>query len=185
MTQQIKKVARTAASEQARKLLSAVHQKLGTVPNILATMAHSASALEAYLAFGDALGKGIFDLKTRELIALTVAGQNGCDYCASAHTAIAKAAGVSADDASLALSGGSEDLRTAAILGFARKVVDQRGFIDGADLEHIREAGLGESEIVELVANVSINIFTNYFNHIAGTEIDFPVVKAGTVSTAA
>ena len=56
----------------------------------------------------------------REQIALTVAGENSCDYCASAHTAIARANGVNAQEAANNLSGESSDSRTAAILGFAK-----------------------------------------------------------------
>jgi hypothetical protein len=32
-------------------------------------------------------------------------------------------------------------------------------------------------EIVELVANVALTIFTNYLNELVGTDIDFPVVR--------
>lgn len=34
----------------------------------------------------------------------------------------------------------------------------------------------GLSEVAEIVANVALNIFTNYFNHVAGTVVDFPAV---------
>ena len=35
-------------------------------------------------------------------------------------------------------------------------------------------AGFSEGEVAEIVANVALNIFTNYFNHVAETEVDFP-----------
>ena len=40
------------------------------------------------------------------------------------------------------------------------------------------ESGYSSAEIVEIVANVALNIFTNYFNHVAETEIDFPHVSS-------
>jgi alkylhydroperoxidase family enzyme len=41
----------------------------------------------------------------------------------------------------------------------------------------VRDAGFTEEEIVEIIAHVGMNLFTNYFNHIAGTEVDFPFVS--------
>ena len=39
-----------------------------------------------------------------------------------------------------------------------------------------RGAGFTDGEITEIVANVAVNIFTNYFNHVARTDVDFPRV---------
>jgi hypothetical protein len=41
----------------------------------------------------------------------------------------------------------------------------------------VKQAGLSETEIGEIVAHVAINVFTNYFNIAFETEIDFPVVR--------
>ena len=30
--------------------------------------------------------------------------------------------------------------------------------------------------MAELIANIFLTMFTNYFNHVAGTEVDFPAV---------
>lgn len=164
----------------AADILAAVKQKLGKVPNILATMANAPAAVDAYLAFGAALDKGALAADLREKIALTVAGANECDYCASAHTFIAKSLGVSGDEAGRNLLGLSQDAKTQAILRFTRETVQNRGnFSNGADaLTELRSAGVSDGEIVEIVATIAINIFTNYFNHIAGTDVDFPLVSS-------
>ena len=67
----------------------------------------------------------------------------------------------------------------AAILRLAVAIVAAKGMIEDADLDAARAAGLTEADIVETVANVVANIFTNYLNHVAATDIDFPVVSAG------
>jgi alkylhydroperoxidase family enzyme len=59
---------------------------------------------------------------------------------------------------------------------FARIVVEQRGTVDDVALKEVRNAGFSEAEIVEILAHVGMNIFTNYVNHIAQTELDFPRV---------
>jgi AhpD family alkylhydroperoxidase len=116
---------------------------------------------------------------------LTVAGASGCDYCASAHTALGKGAGVAVDELRRNLRGRSNDGATQAALTFASKVVEQRGRVSDRDVEELRTANFSEGEIVEIVAHIGVNLFTNYFNHIAGTEIDFPVVNAAAAPQAA
>ena len=161
----------------AGEILGAIKQKIGVVPNIYASMAHSPAVLAGYLGFSESLGKGTLPASLREQIALTVAGENACDYCASAHTALAKGAGVSAEEASRNLEGHASDARVDAILTFVKAVVRKRGWLDGGELAALRSAGVSDQELVEIIANVAANVFTNYFNHIAGTEIDFPVVR--------
>ncbi|MEE8118520.1 MAG: hypothetical protein V3T39_03075 [Gammaproteobacteria bacterium] len=70
-------------------------------------------------------------------------------------------------------------------MGLAKNIVETRGFVAPEVMENVRAAGFSDAEIIEIIANVSLNIFTNYFNHIAGTEIDFPVVNTKEVLSAA
>jgi uncharacterized peroxidase-related enzyme len=166
------------AEGQAKLLLNGVHKHFGMVPNLLATLAHAPAALEAYLGLGQALSRGSLDARTREAIALTVAGENGCDYCASAHSAIGGQLGMAAEELAANLAGRSSDPRVAAILRFARAVVVERGWVGDAELAEARAADLGDGEITEIIAAVAASIFSNYFNHVAGTEIDFPPVSS-------
>jgi uncharacterized peroxidase-related enzyme len=160
-------------------MLDAVQRKLGITPNLIRTMANAPAALKAYLGFSEALSGGRLDAKSREAIALTVAGANSCEYCASAHAAVSKSLKV--DDAEIGqrLDGRSRDPKLDAVLGFARKVVDTGGLVSDNDLAALRAAGHDDEVIVEIVANVAANIFTNYFNHVAQTETDFPKVQLG------
>ena len=164
----------------AAELLDAVKSKMGRVPNIFATMAHSPAALNAYLSMGAALGDSSLSARLREQIALTVAGTNGCDYCASAHTAIAKSLGVDNDEAARNLTAKSDSEKVTAILEFARDIVEKRAWFDdnASRLNALRNSGVSDAEIVEIIAVVAQNIFTNYFNHIAGTDVDFPHVAS-------
>jgi AhpD family alkylhydroperoxidase len=114
----------------------------------------------------------------RERLALAVGEANGCNYCLSAHSLLGKGAGLSDAEIAAARDGSSADLRIGEGLRFARAVVDERGAVADADLARVRAAGYSDGEIGEIVANVALNIFTNYFNQVAATAIDFPIVKA-------
>ena len=173
------------ADGAAKDLLDGVKAQIGMVPNIFATMVQSPSVLDGFLAFSGSLGKGALSAQLREQIALTVAGASNCNYCASAHTAIGKGAGIGEAELRRNLQGQSDDNRTQAVLSFVRQAVDRRGWVGDDEIQALRDAGLGDGEIVEGVANIGVNLFTNYFNHIARTDIDFPVVDSTVVTRAA
>ncbi|MDA7978041.1 MAG: carboxymuconolactone decarboxylase family protein [Pirellulales bacterium] len=167
-------VTQDTASADTAKLLSTVEKKMGTVPNLIATMANSHSVANAYLGFSQALAGGLLSSQLREQISLVVGEANGCDYCVAAHTALGKRAGLSEQETCDARRGVARDNKESAGLEFARKIVTERGVVSDADFQQVRNAGYDDGEIAEIVANVALNVFTNYFNHVAETEVDFP-----------
>lgn len=182
--QRIPALSIAAAPAASKDLLNAVKQKIGMVPNLYKTIANSPAALKFALVQGDALATGSLPAPLREQIALVTAGQNECDYCASAHTLMGKGAGLAADEMARNLRGTSTSAHTQAALDFAMAIVKNRGRVSDLQLKAIRAAGYDEAQIVEIIANVVANIFTNYFNNVAHTEIDFPVVRSTAVAVA-
>lgn len=175
----------TEPDHKSKELLAGVEKMLGGIPNLFTTMAHSSAALGVFVGALGALAISKLKASLREQIALTVAGANGCDYCASAHTALGKMSGVSEEELMKNLYTQSNDEKTQAALSFARKIVETRGHVSDADLKAVRQAGYNEGEIVDIIAVTCINIFTNYFNHIAETTIDFPVVSTASTKKSA
>ena len=167
-------IAHESATGKAKELLDAVKGKLGLVPNMTRAMANAPAALNGYLQLSGALSHGALPAKIREQIALSVAEANGCDYCLAAHTAIGKMAGLTADQIRDSRHGTAVDPKADALIRFARTVVDTKGRVSGADLQTVRAAGYDDGAIAEVVAHVALNVFTNYFNHVADTDIDFP-----------
>jgi uncharacterized peroxidase-related enzyme len=167
------------APAQSQPLLEAVAKQLGSAPNLFRLVATSPQALEGYLGLSGALGKGSLPPATRERIALAVAEVNDCDYCLSAHTFLGKNL-AKLDDAEMTANrnGASNDPKADAAVRFAAKVARERGHIVDADFAVIRLAGYTDAQIVEIVLHVALNTWTNYFNEVFQTEIDFPVVTA-------
>ncbi|MBA4032460.1 MAG: peroxidase [Planctomyces sp.] len=166
------------ATGHVKELLEGVGRKLGMVPNMMRTMAQAPAVLEGYLQFSGALGHGQLSAKVREQIALAVAQANGCDYCLAAHSAIGKMVGLTADQLRDSRQGEAVDPGTDALLRFVRQVVETRGRVSDADVQAVRDAGFGDGVIAEVVAGVALDIFTNYFNIVAATEVDFPRAPA-------
>lgn len=167
------------AQAKTKAILDDVHKKLGVVPNMMRAMANSPAVLEGYLAFSGALNGSSIDTKTRERIALLTAELNACGYCLSAHTYIGGKLGIASADLEDARRGTANEPVTKAILELARSIVLERGNLRDADLLAARKAGVTDAQIAETVAVVALNVFTNWFNHVADPLIDFPEVRPG------
>jgi uncharacterized peroxidase-related enzyme len=170
---------------KTKQLFDGVQAKLGSVPNLFRVLGNAPAALEAYLNFSGALAGGSLNAKVREQIALAIAESNLCEYCLSAHTFIGGKVGLTEKDVADARHATATTDKTDAILKLARSIVVQRGEVSDGTLKAARASGLSDGEIVETVANVALNIFTNYVNHVARTVVDFPAVKPGEAQVAA
>lgn len=165
------------ANSEVAGTLSAVKGKLGMLPNLFATLAQAPTVLKGYLGLAETLGGGRLTPAQREIIALAVGQANACQYCLSAHILLAQGAGLDSNDIVLARSGNAATGLDAALAGLARKLTEQRGKLDSSDLEAYRHAGVDDGLMLEVVAAVALNTLTNYVNHVAGTEVDFPAVQ--------
>jgi len=135
----------------------------------------AASALEEKSWLGELADEGTFDAPTREAIALAVGAVDACDYCQSAHTLGGKAAGLTTDrmiapGAGRPTGGAKLD----PLLALAREATANIGTVQDGTWKQAQEAGWTDTELTELFAHIAANLFTNYFNHYAGTELDIP-----------
>jgi uncharacterized peroxidase-related enzyme len=143
--------------------------------NVLRTMANSPAALRGYLALFEAMSAGILSARLREQIALAVSEANMCQYCVAAHTVAGRRVGLEEAEIRAAREAQAADARVEAALRFARRVVEYRGDLTDEEFEAVRRAGFSDGEIAEIIATVVLTIYTNYFNMVAQTEIDFSV----------
>jgi uncharacterized peroxidase-related enzyme len=165
------------ATDTTKTLLEEVQRSLGMIPNLYRTMANSPAALKGYLNFRSALTTGSLNRALWEQIALVVAQDNDCQYCVSAHTLRGKKIGLSQQELNANRQATSSDPKTAAALQFAVLLMRQQGHVSDENLVQVRQAGYSDAEIAEIVGHVALNIFSNYFNHVAQPDLDFPAVE--------
>lgn len=164
------------APAASQPILGQVQQAFGATPNMFKAVANSPVALQSmWSAFG-ALSKGSLGATLGEQLAVAIANRNHCEYCLAAHTALGQKAGASAQQMADAQIGQSGDHRTAAALRFALKVVSERGQITDGDVASLHEVGFGDEQVVEILAHVALNLFTNYINVALNVPVDFPKV---------
>ncbi len=151
------------ATGPARPLLRRAAAPVGSVPNVLRTMANAPAALRGYLAFEAALSDGALRAGLREQIALAVASAHGCAYCLARHRRLGTLAGLDVGDIAPAMAGATaSDPRAAAALRFARALVARRGAVTEDEFTAVRLAGYTDAEIVEIVVIVGLVTMTNY-----------------------
>lgn len=164
------------ANQEQQALFDAIQAQLGVVPNFLKIFANSPVALKSFLGLYGVAHEGSLEPLTRERIALALAQQNSCEYCLSAHTALGKKAGLSNDEMSANRAGTSQDAKAAIAVKLARSLVEHQGEIATAELIEARNAGFTDSDIVEIITHVGLNILTNILGKASRVEIDFPKV---------
>jgi uncharacterized peroxidase-related enzyme len=178
MTARLTPVEPAHADAHTHQLFDAIKARMGKVPNMMKTMAHSPALLEGYLAFSGALAKGALPEAIRQQIALFVSQENGCEYCLAAHTLIGRHAGLNRDQVLLARQGQAQDAKQQAVLTLVQNILEQRGDVSDEQLAAARAAGISDGEIAEVVGHVALTTLTNFFNQLAQPALDFPRVPA-------
>jgi uncharacterized peroxidase-related enzyme len=177
MTARVPLVDQRTAPAASVAAIEQIQTAFGVVPNMFRAVANSPAALQSMWGSFGALGGGSIPAQLGEKIAVAVADRNRCEYCLAAHTALGRKAGASAEEMAAAQAGLSNEPKTAAALAFALKVVQARGQLADADVDSLRQVGFSDEEIVEILAHVALNLFTNYVNVVFDVPVDFPGVK--------
>lgn len=158
------------------QLYTAIKAAVGLVPNAYVNIgSNSPIALETLLNIDGALKKGTLGAKEGEVVKLVVSQAAECDYCLAAHTLIGKKTGLSKEDV-LAIRRGtsSTDVRLDTLAAFTRELISTKGTVPASAVANIKAAGFTDTQIVEIVLAITSITFTNLFNRINDTVVDFP-----------
>ncbi len=164
------------ATGKVKELFDGLQSKMGKVVNIFKGMGNSAAALNAYLTMSKILSEGELSPADREVVYLAASQYNNCTYCVAAHTMIAKRGGMSDDDVIAIRKFAPRDPKHQALVNFVRRVIDTKGLVQDADLAAVKKAGYTDGQIAETVGYIALATYSNFFNHVYDTPLDFPEV---------
>lgn len=173
----IKQINPEEASSYIRKLFKKLKASYGTIPNMFRCMGNSEMALDGFLSMNASLGAGDLGPKFMKMVILATSELNNCEYCAAAHSQIAKDAGLLNDEECLnarKLIGSNP--KSDALLKFTGRVFETRGKVTDDDLKAIRDVGFDDGEIVEIVATMALISFANFTSNVGKPDLDFPEV---------
>lgn len=160
------------------QIYAQIKRAIGSVPNTFAAIAaHGPAALKAVLAADTVLAAGSLTKRDQEVIKLVISEAAGCDYCVAAHNHLAKLAGVKLEELKrIRERRATGDEKQDALIRFVRKLAQSSGTISEGDFAAIKAAGYSDAQLVEISLAFATTVFTNVFNRINDTEIDFPSV---------
>ena len=163
-------------SGRTRLLLDSLAKRRGRVTHMVRVLANSPAATNAFFSFNAAMASSPIPADLRERIAIAVAQANDCQTCLAAHTEFGRVEGVANHELDAARTGHSENPFDDAVLQFALAALEKNGKLDDGEMQVARAAGLDDALMLDIVATVYINAFTNAVNHLAKTEPDYPRV---------
>ena len=160
------------------QIYAQIKKAIGSVPNTFAAIAaHGPAALKAVLAADTVLAAGSLSKRDQETIKLVISGVAGCDYCVAAHSLLGKLAGLKPEELKNIRDGQpTGDVKRDALVRFVRKLAAISGTVSDEDFTAIKSAGYSDAQLVDISLAFATTVFTNVFNRINDTEIDFPAV---------
>lgn len=164
---------RASAPAEAHNAFDNAEKMFGMTPNLTRKMATAPALAEGYLALSAWFDKTSLSPVERQIILLSVSRQNGCQYCVGAHSWLADQVGVP-EDVIRAIRDNQPiaDDWLEALRRFSNAVVEQRGWVNGEELERFLDAGYTPQQALEVVLGVGLKTLSNYTNHVAGTDLD-------------
>jgi uncharacterized peroxidase-related enzyme len=166
------------ATGATAEVYAQIKKAAGKVPNTFAAIgALAPAALNAVLAADGMLAAGSLSKQDQETIKLLVSEIAGCDYCVAAHSLLAKISGLKSDTLKRIRAGEpTGDARRDALTRFVRTLQETRGTISQEAYSAIKAAGYTDAQLVEIALAIVIVSFTNLFNRVNDTDVDFPRV---------
>jgi len=167
-----------SATGQTAEVYAKIKKMAGSVPNTFATIgAHGPAALQAVLNADGVLAGGSLSKPDQETIKLVVSVAAGCDYCVAAHSLLGKMAGLPQDVLKQLRDGQpTGDAKRDALVHFIKVLANTSGTINEAEFAAIKHAGYTDTQLVEISLAIAVTVFTNVFNRINDTVVDFPAV---------
>lgn len=162
------------ASGRVKELFDGIHASVGMIPNIYQGVANSTAALEGLLHLGKVLATGQLIGAEIEAVKLVVSQAYGCNYCLAAHTLLGKKHGLTESETVAIRRGTIEPPKLGALVKFVNAVMRPEGRATDADVRALRAAGYNDAQIAEILLVIAQTVFTNLFNRVHQTPVDFP-----------
>jgi AhpD family alkylhydroperoxidase len=155
-----------------------VKKVAGRIPNTYAALGYlSPSSLDAFLDAQAALALGSLSQQELQIIKLVVSTKAGCDVCVAAHSFLGKLSGLPAETLRAVRAGRpTGDAKRDALMHFVLLLQATSGSITQREFAAIRSAGYTDTQLAEIALAMGLITFTNTFNRINDTDVDFPSV---------
>jgi AhpD family alkylhydroperoxidase len=163
------------ADQISSTLLENAQKKMGMIPNMYRGMANNTALIEGYItsytSFREHSG---FTSQEQEVVFLSVAYENNCDYCMAAHSFVGDNMTKVPTEVTDAIRNNTvvPDAKLKALSEFSKVMTVTRGLPSQEELTKFLDAGYTEENILGVIAGIGVKTMSNYFNHFFRTEVD-------------
>jgi uncharacterized peroxidase-related enzyme len=172
------------ASKEVYSVYVDFHDRMSfpSPPNFITTQGHSlAAARGTWGLVSNVLVGGEIPRWTKEMIFVAISKDRHCIYCEAAHIACCRMLGVNSPMLQELIEDVNtiHDIKVRAMIRFALKCSRNPQALAADDYESLKEVGLKQSEIVELIAMAGLAVYANIMADATGMEADEMFATAG------
>ncbi len=162
-----------SAPEESKPVLEQLQQAFGVIPNLAAAISNSPKLVTAFAAVFQQVHRSSLSEQEIQIVLLTDAVANSCDYAVAFHTALALKEGVRSEETdAIRAQLSPQDRRFAALSTLARTLIDKRGHLSEEELDAFVAAGFTKEQVLEVIAVVAASTITNYAGTIANPPLE-------------
>lgn len=169
------KLENNPVSQISQDIFDNTHKALGFVPNMYKKMGQNPALLDAYIySYNSFRANSGFDSVEQEVIFLSVAYENNCEYCTAAHSFIADKMSKVPVEVTNAIRDGKQipDAKLAVLSKLTRSLTANRGNVSQAEIDEFLAAGYTEVNVLGIIAGIAVKTISNYSNHNTNPELD-------------
>lgn len=169
------KLENNSVSPLSQELFDKTQKGLGFVPNMYKSMGVNPALLDAYTyAYNSFRTNSGFSPVEQEVVFLSVAYENNCEYCMAAHSFVGDMMTKVPTEVTDAIREGKQipDPKLAALSKLTHLLTSTRGNVSQADVDEFLAAGYTEANVLGIIAGIGVKTLSNYSNHITNPEVD-------------
>ena len=169
------KLENNSISPISQEIFDKTQKSLGFIPNMYTKMGQNPALLDSYIySYNSFRANSGFNSVEQEVIFLSVAFENNCEYCVAAHSFIADKMSKVPTEVTNAIRDGKQvpDAKLAALSTLTRILTSTRGNATQSDVDSFLVAGYEEMHVLGIIAGIAVKLMSNYSNHITNAEVD-------------
>jgi len=161
--------------QKSQDILDHTQKQMGFVPNMYKTMAGNAALLEGYTAaYNSFRANSGFSSVEQEVIFISVAYANQCEYCVSVHSFVADQWSKVPTEITDAIRNGQTlpDQKLDVLSKTSIAMTNSRGNLKQEEVDRFLAAGYAPAHLLGIIAAIGVKVMSNYSNHITHPSLD-------------
>lgn len=162
-------------SKISSEIIEKTISKMGFAPTMYLKMGQNPALLDSYIyAYNSFRTNSGFTPVEQEVVFLSVAYENNCEYCMAAHSFVGDMMSKVPTEVINAIREGKEisNAKFNALSRLTRLLTANSGHVTKDEIDKFLAAGYTKSAVLGIIAGIGVKTMSNYSNHITNPEVD-------------